>query len=412
VPTINGSVIASHNEKLTPGAVGLINTPPVKMSDATYAGVAANNGRIRQGYDSAVHGAKGSALYENWRDVVFESDGSIVNSRSDGATLFDSTGMKSWTNTNGTANTNLMDSSASKELIMPDLGDITRYQNLSSGYVDNRAAFGDGTANPDYNVGAYVQTWNARLGRYVTVTTNGTLSGSTMLIGNSDHPIKIHGPVTISQDVVIKGTVQGQGTIYAGRNVHIVGSVTYKNGPDFRGGNPTTIDNNNSKKDLLALCARGSVMMGSPRSFEARYPLSYMTPPFTKGRYDEQGNWIPPFNALERDSTGYMRYQSVFGDDALADVASGITQLDCIIYTNFVGGGQVGTEDHGMTFNGSLISKDEAMVVYSTPMKMNFDQRIKERGITRTPLIDLNLPRSPQVVQNTWQDRGFSADGY
>ena len=295
---------------------------------------------------------------------------------------------------------------------MPDLSDLSKYQTLSQGYVDNRATFGNGTANPDYGKGAYVQTWDSSQNKYVTVSTNGVVTGSAILIGTSDKPIKIHGPVTFTQDAVIKGTVQGQGTLYAGRNVHIVGSILYKNAPDFRGSNQQTIDNNNSSKDLIALCARGSVMMGSPGSFENPYPLKYMTPPFTKGRYDEQGNWIPPFNALQTDSTGRYRYQSVYSDSTLANIASSINQLDCIIYTNFVGGGQLATGGSGMTFNGSIICKDEAMVLYSLPMRMNYDNRIMERNITKQPLIDLQLPRSPVVVQNTWQDRGFSAEGY
>jgi hypothetical protein len=32
-------------------------------------------------------------------------------------------------------------------------------------------------------------------------------------------------------DVIIKGQVRGQGTIYAGRNIHIVGAITYQQAP-------------------------------------------------------------------------------------------------------------------------------------------------------------------------------------
>jgi len=38
---------------------------------------------------------------------------------------------------------------------------------------------------------------------------------------------------------------------------------------------------------------------------------------------------------------------------------------------------------------------------------MNYDSRIREREITQTPLIDLQLPRSPVMLRSTWQDRGF-----
>jgi hypothetical protein len=51
-------------------------------------------------------------------------------------------------------------------------------------------------------------------------------------------------------------------------------------------------------------------MMGNTKQFGDPYPLRYMTPPFTRGRYDENGNWIPPFDARQIDSSGRMRYQS------------------------------------------------------------------------------------------------------
>jgi hypothetical protein len=52
-----------------------------------------------------------------------------------------------------------------------------------------------------------------------------------VLIGTNDDPIRIEGPVVIPGDVIIAGKVAGRGTIYAGRNVHIIGSVTYVRPP-------------------------------------------------------------------------------------------------------------------------------------------------------------------------------------
>ena len=96
------------------------------------------------------------------------------------------------------------------------------------------------------------------------------------------------------------------------------------------------------------------------------------------------------------------------GNSYINSISSGINQMDAILYTNFVGGGNIGTGGGGVTFNGSIISKDEAMVVFSLPMRMNYDHRIRERTLTQTPLIDLQLPRSPVMLRSTWQDRGFS----
>jgi len=54
-----------------------------------------------------------------------------------------------------------------------------------------------------------------------------------VLIGTSSHPIYLNGPVVIPGDVLISGYVRGRGTIYAGRNVHILAGVHYWNHPVY-----------------------------------------------------------------------------------------------------------------------------------------------------------------------------------
>jgi hypothetical protein len=412
MPTVNGSIYAASNDKLVPPAAGLVNLAPVKWDNATYAAAAASNQRMRQVYDTTNHGVSGTAQFEQWRDFVFNSDGGIANNRLFGSVIADSTGTESWTRTSSgaTPNINILDTRPTEELIMPDLSDLNRYITLSQNYVNTRTTFADGTADPNAGQGAYLEVWNNSTNAYQRVSTNGVVTGSIALIGTSSRPIKIHGPVTITQDAVIKGHISGQGTLYTGRNVHVVGSVRYSDPPDFRGSNPTAIDNANEKKDVIALAARGSVIMGNVAQFSTPYPLTYMTPPFTKGRYDDAGNWIPPFNALEVDGTGFMRYQSTLGNSYVNSIAESVNQIDAILYTNFLGGGNIGTGGGGVTFNGSIISKDEAMVVWSLPMTQNYDNRIRERTSNQKPLIDITLPRSPTMFRSTWQDRGFSTN--
>ncbi|MBI5705393.1 MAG: hypothetical protein HZC36_00205 [Armatimonadetes bacterium] len=422
-PTCNGSILACMNEKLSPAAAGTINTAPVKMNTSSYASMVASTStpskeRMRQVYDSTKHGERGSDTYEQWRDVIFDPDASIVKNRLAGAFLGDVSGYKSWqrTSSSSTPTTSLLDGKSTEEVIMPDLSDLAYYQSLSSSYVDTKAKFADGSNNPGYGQGAYVDVWNSSTNSYQRITTNGVLSGTGTIIGTSSKPIRVHGPVTFTQDCVIKGYVAGQGTIYTGRNVHVVGSVRYSNqnlagmdvgAPDFRGSSMSAIDNANEKRSFLGLAARGSVVMGKTTAFTDSYPLQYMTPPFTKGRYDENGNWIPPYNAKEVDSTGKKRYQSTISDATMNSIAEGINQIDAILYTNFIGGGNIGTGGGGVVMNGSIICKDEAMVVFSLPMYMNYDTRIRERSLTNSPLIDLTLPRSPTLLRSTWQDRGF-----
>lgn len=54
-----------------------------------------------------------------------------------------------------------------------------------------------------------------------------------ILYGKSSKPIQISGPVVVPGDVIIRGWVTGQGTIYAGRNVHIAGQIHYLEGSDI-----------------------------------------------------------------------------------------------------------------------------------------------------------------------------------
>lgn len=438
-PTVNGSVFAANNDKLAPMAVGLINAAPIKQNQSTYAGWRPGNptrlsgesdaayaarvsayqdmiqARRRQSYSSMNHGADGSDQYEETRDFVFRSDASIVNGRPAGAILGDSTGLRAWTRTGSSAATvSVLDTEKTKEVVMPDLNDLSQYMTLSQNYRNPKPTFLDGTPNPNFNRGAFVEVFNRTTNRYERLDTNGVVSGSGVLIGTPENPIRIHGPVTFTQDVVIKGTVSGQGTLYAGRNVHVVGSIRYQNGPDFRGGSVAGADQTNEKRDFMGLAARGSVIMGNPNTFGNPYPLAYMTPvnPPTKtvgtyGRFDEAGNWIPPFDAMQTDASGRRRFQSVIPDTTMNSIAEGINQLDAVIYTNFVGGGNIGTGGGGVVFNGSIISRDEAMVTWSLPVIMNYDNRIRERAVTDSPLIDLNLPRSPVLMRSTWQDRGF-----
>lgn len=403
VPTTNGSIYASRNDKLTPAAAGIINMPSAQWATSTYR--TRHTRRMRQGYHPGEHGALGSPAFERWRDFIYDAEGRVVNSRLFGAILGDSRGHRNWSG-------GVLDPTPTKELVMPDLSDLSRYIHLSRTYIDERETFENGRRNPDFGQGAYLEVWSETNRRYVRVDNNGVVEGSAVLIGTMGRPIRIHGPVTFTQDCVIRGVVTGQGVIYAGRNVHVVGDIIYRDEPDFRGSDPEDTDRRNSDKDILALCARGSIIMGDVSTFDFPWPLQFMTPPFTRGRFDEFGNFIPPYNALERDETGRMRYQSVYSDAFISSLSEPIAQLDCIMYTNFMGGGNLATGGTGITFNGSIISKDEAMVIFSAPLVMNYDNRIRERRLTRRPLIDLNLPRTPVLIQMAWQDHGtFVAGG-
>ena len=84
--------------------------------------------------------------------------------------------------------------------------------------------------------------------------------GAIVLVGTATEPIEINGPVIIPNDVIIKGYVKGQGTIYSGRNIHIVGDIIYKNPPQWN--NRSTSGTSNKTKDLLGLMAKGNIVLG------------------------------------------------------------------------------------------------------------------------------------------------------
>lgn len=415
-PVINGGVTAAENNKLIPAAAGTVNVAPRQWTNSYYDTRATN--WSRQAYNSSNHGTYGSSTFSDWRDIVYQDTASMVGGRTFGAALSDRSGTRTFGGTT-------IDAVPSQELTLPDLNDLGYYQSMSQTYVDTKATYRDGTANPYYGQGAWIEVWNPSTNAYQRVSTNGVISGSIALVGYASKPIKIHGPITVTQDVVIRGYVQGQGVVYSGRNTHVVGDIIYKNAPDFRGASTTAVDNANEKKDILALAARGSVMMGNTRQFRSPYPLDYMRPPFTKPRYDDNGNLIPAFDALEVDAAGRQRYRSTYGPNDQSEIERlsinididqngsisaderGISRVDSILFTNFVGGGNLATDGLGFTLNGSIICKDEAMVLWSLPMRFNYDSRIRERELNASPLIDINLPRTPGLLKVVYQSRQY-----
>ena len=84
--------------------------------------------------------------------------------------------------------------------------------------------------------------------------------GALVLVGTQANPIVVNGPVIVESDVIIKGYVTGQGTIYSGRNIHIVGNIQYVNPPAWSGKSTQNADN--STKDMLGLMAKGNIVLG------------------------------------------------------------------------------------------------------------------------------------------------------
>ncbi|MEW6607440.1 MAG: hypothetical protein AB1414_08305 [bacterium] len=149
---------------------------------------------------------------------------------------------------------------------MPNLQTQQYYRDLSTGTL--RAYFPDEvTINGIYGDGE---------------TYKGVPVRSIVLEGKPTKPIELNGAVYVEEDVIIKGYVTGQGTIYAGRNIYIADSIFYKNPPSelddptLAGYFPQTTNPNkypsdcekeawylaNTNKDILAMAARESIILG------------------------------------------------------------------------------------------------------------------------------------------------------
>jgi len=173
--------------------------------------------------------------------------------------------------------------------------------------------------------------------------------GSLILIGTYGNPIDITGPVYVDGDVIIKGYVTGQGAIYAKRNVHIIGDIIYKNPPTwphgandaqlkFKGHSPNATRDTNKTCDMLALYARGSIIVGN----------------YTKSEWVTQNQnwlklasrWATTYSSGEDMATdiGYPRRGSIkfLGDysdyDGTNKVALTYPQTYAMISSNWSGG--------------------------------------------------------------------------
>ena len=245
-----------------------------------------------------------------------------------------------------------------------------------------------------------------------------------VLEGTQNNPIRIHGPVVVSNDVVIKGYVTGQGTIYSSRNIHIVGNIQYVNPPNWAN-KEAAPNNGNSTKDLLCLAARGNIVMGDCASSswlnstlknvltktpyvqpyecaketyedgtwkawsdgDIGYPKTSNPSPADKfaGNYTAADGGTKVGVVYKKDSrgrtttevdhyttaTGRRYYDSVVAPNEISSRASTITQIDAVLYNNHGIFGRIGQ----CTINGSLVCRNEGMI-FSGKLYLNWDYRL------------------------------------
>ncbi len=350
-----------------------------------------------------------------------------------------------------------------KPIDMPYLGDLAMYTTLAQttqiaprpelgeplgrtgGVIKQLKAPGlDPTVPDNYTVivnqtygfngqnGAYAQPTKDGQGNIVSVTMKNFATaldvnapqnnGNLALIGTPQQPLVILGPVVISNDLVIRGTVTGQGTFYTGRNVHVVGDVTYANPPQWAQNdvNVNTTSTTNKSKDGVGFGAKGNIVLGDYTQATLSggtgsdywdYALMYISPGFTNpypvdstdanlGYASYQQNGQPWFNGdytakdggmkfdANQNSTANRRfYESSFSTAYIASIASKPGNVQGIYYCNHYYGGRV----NNYALYGANIMRDEAIV---TDNQANFyyDPRISNGALNA--YINLFLPRS------------------
>ncbi|MDD5131811.1 MAG: hypothetical protein PHH44_04040 [bacterium] len=264
-------------------------------------------------------------------------------------------------------------------------------------------------------------------------------SGNIVLVGTSSNPIEITGTVVVRGDLVIKGKITGQGVIYAGRNIYIADNLEYDNAPSSpRPALGQTKDEwvaAHHDDDLVAFAAKENVILGDYTK-SSHYGYSGSDPWYSDqwlldmGSEDVGVDGIPDTgDAGEDDGMFDAEHEDVDGDGTFDDdytwndvqvqapitsfgnLPSGVTsysdlasnsatKIEGIYYTNHAWAGRTG---NAVKFNGSVISKDEA-IIYRNGLTFNYDERAHSRyNSDPNRFIDLGLPRIRGVYLISWQ---------
>jgi hypothetical protein len=352
----------------------------------------------------------------------------------------------------------------------PDLGEPTQ---RTGGIVKQLKAPGlDATDPNNYNI-IVNQTYgfNGENGAFATPTynpTNGAITGVTMtpittsldtaiptnngnlaLVGTAEQPIVVLGPVVISHDLVISGTMTGQGTFYTGRNVNVIGDTKYNNAPQW---NQNDFDVNgtataNQKKDGVGFGAKGNVVFGDYTRATLSGgdggdywdgALAYIKPGFTAPYQVEAGdtnngyvtstsNGVPTFNGdytandggkkftttANTTATTRRYYESSFSTSYIHSLATheGNGSFDGkpstvtgIFYCNHYLGGRL----NNPAIYGTVIMRDEAMLV-DGGANLYYDPRISKGALNS--YINLYLPRNPQFNNVVYHELRDPNDG-
>ena len=450
--TVNGFIYAAKNAEVgANGTVSLSSSPQIKNT-SSYRSAYGNRScpdyddyRTPDAYDAP---AKSGAITKPTR-YEYDADGDIVN-RIGG------------TRTAGTGEAVVNEYAPA--VPMPFVSELQDYID----YAREEKAQGNSASQltaPAYSYTDGLGQTRSVPAKTVSVHYDGTGpsgdatladKGALVLIGTKTNPIKINGPVVVDSDVVIKGYVKGQGTIYSGRNVHIIGDIIYSDPPTW--GHPDADDKavseRNATKDMLGLVAKGNIVIGDSTDsswhssvdnyiksgtsssvvkkyacdpsdanigYPANFPGNYTAienvngQQFGKVRTKQESKYVttsqPQYDRWGR-LTGYKDvqtkvtetvfysandrryYETVCDDNVLKKLkdTSGIAQIDAILYNNHGIFGTPGRANATFNMNGSLVCRDEALIFSGNGIRFNWDFRLGRRSNSKEQRKKLGLP--------------------
>lgn len=268
---------------------------------------------------------------------------------------------------------------------MPFIGPLSEYQAYA---IANNGTVSDSSKTVS-------AVWGDGAGENAGIGTNDT--GCLILVGTEANPINISGIVVATGDIYIKGYYTGQGTLYAGRNIYIIGDLVAKNPPTWPhpDSNPVATADANKTKDFLGLCAKGSMAFGNPAALD----VSFLRSPYTGshatdasdaalGYISYYSDGIPYFDgdytqpdgngsALRSDGSVRHFYDPMISDSALASlgVSADISWIDSALYANHLIAGVF----LNATLNGAFICRDESVTRHGNLM-LNWDIRLGSRS--------------------------------
>jgi hypothetical protein len=308
----------------------------------------------------------------------------------------------------------------------PQIENLTYYKGLAATYDSGAGStISGGTITT-------VPTGSSFTGGAVNVgSISQSYAGNVILTGTPGNCIQLNGPMVVDGDLIIRGCVEGQGSLYVGGNVYVPDAVTYSD----------------AANDKLAFAAGGNIVIGdyrdttsfgfsSPQNvggggfikqeewdFNTQVKANY---PAGERRYyaAEDGKVYTSGTKVVTPAAGDVVVKYTAGATAgggapwisttdyfnnFVNKVDGVTQVDALAYTANAIFGFNKSGDRKMTINGALVSADIGLLIPG-PSFLGKDYNPDNVGLTL--VYDnrmenfLSVARNPTKQTLTWREGG------